>query len=73
MQNEGVYNVMYHCGVDRPCHGLRGVDNPNYTSETVDIEYDSLRFETNTESGMKINSTQEFQSDLESEYSHLRY
>ena len=63
--------MTYHCGVDRPCHG--GVDNPNYTSDTVDVEYDSLRFETNTESGMKINSTQKFQSDFESECSHLRY
>ena len=45
-QNEEVYNVTYHHGVDRPCHG--GVDNPNYASVETDLQYDSLRFETNS-------------------------
>jgi DNA polymerase II small subunit/DNA polymerase delta subunit B len=71
MQNEGVYNVTYHCGVDRPCH-REGVDNPNYASK-ADVEYDSLRFETNNESGNKTKTTQEFQSNFESEYSRLSY
>ena len=65
IQNEQVYNVIFHSGVDTH---HRNRDNQNSVSE-VEIQYDSLRFETNT--GTETNMQDSI--DGVSEYSHLRH